>query len=490
MPEPLVRIRCASLFIPGKLPRELVLRNIDWTIAPGEHCALMGPNGSGKSSLLKFIHGDLWPASGEIAWNLGAGYETSPIAGRQLSGLVAPHIQADCQAHVWDAPAASLLAGAEAGSPFSYSIDVSPRIEQRILALMAELEGLPILNMQLGELSQGQMRLLLIGRELLREPNLLLLDEWEDGLDARHRQLAAEAFARRAERMTIIIATHKPDSIPDWIKNRRYLHKGTVHAQPQQPARQASASLPIIPKRKTPAQNGANVYELNNVSVFIDRKRVLRNINWRMRQGENWLITGPNGSGKSTFLRLLAGAEFIYAGGSLKHWSAKLGRQVESLAEKRQSASLVSDLGQALYGYELNSLELVLSGYENSVGIYRDFGKAERDWAKELIAAFFPTEYSTIGAQSIRRLSSGQLRRLYLARALVCKPDILLLDEPFSGLDQESRTSFLELLARLGAGTIPDLRPQLIMVSHQNEDMPESITNLASIKEGRLIPGL
>ncbi len=102
------------------------------------------------------------------------------------------------------------------------------------------------------------------------------------------------------------------------------------------------------------------------------------------------------------------------------------------------------------------------------MGLYRDFTEAERDEARRVMAGLFPERDATrVAATSIRRLSSGQLRRLFLARALVGRPDILLLDEPCSGLDAESRARYLALLDSLAApAENAELSVHLVFVSH------------------------
>ena len=92
-----------------------------------------------------------------------------------------------------------------------------------------------------------------------------------------------------------------------------------------------------------------------------------------------------------------------------------------------------------------------------------------------------------MAATSIRRLSSGQLRRLFLARALVGRPDILLLDEPCSGLDAESRARYLALLDSLAApAENAELSVHLVFVSHHEEDAPLCINREARMENGRL----
>ncbi|MDE5879751.1 MAG: ATP-binding cassette domain-containing protein, partial [Desulfovibrio sp.] len=219
-------------------------------------------------------------------------------------------------------------------------------------------------------------------------------------------------------------------------------------------------------------------------SVYIDRVKVLHNIDWRVSRGEHWRVSGPNGAGKSTLLRLLAGDEFAAAGGRLTRYLPSLGRAAETLEEVRRAVRLVSDLSQALYGYPLTGLELVCSGLDNTIGVYRDFSAAERAGARSLIEAFFPEGGADeIAAASIRRLSTGQLRRLFLGRALMGRPEVLLLDEPCSGLDEAARERYLDALERVAAS---GAGPSLIFVSHEAGDAPACCTREARLEAGRL----
>ncbi|MFT4301527.1 MAG: ATP-binding cassette domain-containing protein, partial [Desulfovibrio sp.] len=225
--------------------------------------------------------------------------------------------------------------------------------------------------------------------------------------------------------------------------------------------------------------------DLENVTVFIDRKKVLNDITWNVHQGEHWRISGANGSGKSTLLRLLAGDEFTAAGGTLERWLPHQGGAVDTLAEVRKGIRLVSDLSQALYGYSLTAHEMVCTGFDNSIGVYRKFSPTEKNEALRRMQEMFPEESAedveALGRQSIRHLSTGQLRRLFLARALVGEPDILLLDEPCSGLDAPSRAHYLNLLDQLAAKGL-----HMVFVSHHGEDAPLCINREAQMEDGRL----
>lgn len=504
--QPLVSVENVSLFLPGDRSRTLVLRHISWRVERGGHCALLGPNGAGKSTLLRLLRGELWPAQGHIYWHTPEGPEESPLAGRAMSALVSPAQQENYQRRAWDLTGRDLLLTGFEDTPLLYTDSDAAR-RDAVETLAARLNAHGLLDRALPTFSQGQLRLLLLGRALLRAPVLLLLDECADGLDARHRSLFFGLLEEYAGRCTVIMTAHRPGLIPDWCAGRQHLAAGrllekapaallsgakrTRTAQAEQEATCAGTAQ-RAPNRPVYSAGGRILLALENVSVFIERRKVLHDIAWSLHQGEHWRIAGANGSGKSTLLRLLAGDEFVAAGGRISRWLPRQGGHVEMLAEVRKGVRLVSDLSQALYGFSLNGLELVCSGFDNSIGVYRDFTEAEKDEALRLMALLFPEEglenVRRLAGQSIRLRSTGQLRRLFLARALAGWPDILLLDEPCSGLDAESRARYLELLDHLaGPEQAGGLGLHLVFVSHHGEDAPLCINREARMENGRLI---
>lgn len=482
----LVRVEKVSLSLPGQTPPPWALRHIDWRIERGEHCALMGDNGAGKSTLLRLLGGQCRPTEGRVIWNGPDGPEDAPLAGRAISALVSPALQENYQRQAWYISGRELVLTGFDDTPLLYAATADER-RQEAEALAARLDALPLLDALAPEMSQGQLRLLLLARALVRRPALLLLDECADGLDDHHRRLFFAELDRARQHSTVIMSTHRPEQLPDWCRLVRRVAAGRLlPPEPRESIGRMSAAAhrplsgfaPASVAPSAPDAGDEPLLDVQNATVFIDRKEVLHNITWQLRRGEHWRIVGANGSGKSTFLRMLAGDEFVADGGSIRRSLPGQGGRTVMLQDIRKGVRLVSDLSQALYGYSLSALELVCSGWDNTVGNYRDYSEEELAQARAVMARL---DCVTLADKSIRRLSTGQLRRLFLARALLGAPDILLLDEPCSGLDEGSRRQYLALLDKLAAEGL-----HLVFVSHLPTDGPSCLNRTACMEGGRL----
>lgn len=488
----LCSLRHAELFLPYARDRRLVLKDVTLDIEKGRHFVLVGKNGAGKTTLLRLIHGEAWATGGSIAWldrDAGDELSTSRISGLAVTSLVSPALQETFQRNAWDITGRELLLTGFDGTNLLYTQTLPERVD-RVEALAQSLGAAHLLSRSVRELSQGQTRLLLLGRAMVKEPLILLLDECTDGLDARHRELFGSALEELSQRSTIVLATHRESMLPSWLTGRLYISEGRVSETPFANEEETGGGIGAIgaavresgpertPKNRTvyPGADLDPLVEVENADVYIHGKKVLFGINWRLFEGERWLCEGANGSGKSTFLRMLAGDEQVAWPGKITFHLPKV--DDIPLAILRRGVRLVSDMSQALYEYDVTIEDLVLSGFENTVGLYRDFDADECAFAREQLTR---VGLGDLANRSIRQISTGQLRRAFLARALCGAPKLLLLDEACTGLDARGRHDYLDVLDRLA-----DEGLSYVFVTHYEEDIPTSVNRRCRMRDGRL----
>ena len=485
--SPCIRLNAASVSLGGKA----ILSEVTWSLTPGEHWLVLGPNGAGKSSFLRLLRGELRPdrgpggaVAGTCVWNFSGREETSPLAARPVVRLVSAEQQRFYSRlaieQQWPMTGLSLVAGGFADALFSPA--TPPDEEAAAYRMLERFGGAAYAEKPVRALSQGQFRLLLLARAMVSAPAVLLLDEALDGLDSVSRELLFGAVEEAAQSASLICSAHRQADVPGCIGLALILDKGRIRYSgtraglPVPDGLPRAARLPSLPPAPEAMPSGSSpVLELENVSVYVDRVKVLHSLSWQVLAGENWRISGPNGAGKSTLVRLLAGLEQAAAGGAIR-W---FGGPRPSLEELQRRLGVVSDSLHALYGYDLSGEELVCSGFDGHIGLWREIRDAERAEARRWMEVL---GIDDLAGRPISSFSSGTARRFFLARALAGRPRLLLLDEPCSGLDAPSRGLVLEALneaMRCGV--------QCLYISHHDEDVPSLISRELCLEQCRIV---
>lgn len=219
-----------------------------------------------------------------------------------------------------------------------------------------------------------------------------------------------------------------------------------------------------------------------NVSFVRDGRKILDDINWQIKENENWALIGLNGSGKSTLLSMLPAYVFP-SSGELWVFENKFGACFWK--EVRDKLGFVSSALQNNFSSTLNrqSLEnIVISGEYNSIGIYQEVADEVKNKAEKIIENF---KISYIKDKIFGSLSQGEQRRTLLARAFMNEPKLLILDEPCSGLDITARESFLKNLQEISESEEDKIA--FIYVSHQIEEIIPAVSHIAILKDGKMI---
>jgi len=208
---------------------------------------------------------------------------------------------------------------------------------------------------------------------------------------------------------------------------------------------------------------------MENVVFGYGDKPVIDGVSLEIHAGEFVGITGPNGAAKTTLLKLLLGL--------LKPWSGNVRINEEVLVDGRLNVGYVPQQVAAFNsGFPSRVLELVKSGSYPRLGLFRRFGAEERQIVERSLKQVGMWEHRD---RKIGELSGGQKQRICIARALAGQPRVLVLDEPTTGMDRQSRQGFYQLLRHM----TDQHGLTVIMVTHGPEEAETYLDRIISLEQ-------
>ena len=221
----------------------------------------------------------------------------------------------------------------------------------------------------------------------------------------------------------------------------------------------------------------ADILRVTALHVARGRARILRGVDWAVRPGEHWAILGPNGCGKTTLLKAITGY-MVPTSGEI----AVLGRRYgeSDWRELRRKIGIVTSALQAAIPPAEPALETVVSGRRAQLDLWERPTRGEASDARRLLRL--------VGCGGLARrewihLSQGERQRILIARALMARPRLLILDEPCAGLDPVAREGFL---AFLDAAARRRRAPALVLVTHHAEEIMPAFTHALLLRGGRV----
>lgn len=478
MSQPVVKITNLTL----KYQHKPVLQDLNWTINRYENWLLCGESGSGKTSLAKAIAGQAHSYG-----NIEVSFDP----------------QSSLPAVVYYVANWFQFKDLEGQSNFYYQQRYNKQSTETTASVKAELESFgkkhgllfnevePILavlgfselkDATLIQLSSGEHKKLQLVKALWLKPQLLILDLPYNGLDVNSRQNLNTLLEEITEAGTQLILISNETELPVCIDRIAMIKAGQlveISAEERSWNEMETNDLPV-PSFLTEAvapSSSAEIIKMIDVNISYGEKKVLKNINWEVKAGEKWVLHGHNGSGKSTLLSLICGDHPQAYANNFHLFGNKRGSG-ESIWEIKERIGLISPELHWYFDPSSTVWQSIVSGFYDSSGLFCDPGYSKKAQTDELISYFGLDEYKDT---LMNELPLGKQRLALLARTIVKNPEILILDEPCQGLDQQQTTHFNKLVDELCKnGTT------LIYVGHFEAQIPGCIEKRILLENGEV----
>ncbi|KAJ3163022.1 hypothetical protein HK101_000638 [Irineochytrium annulatum] len=488
--------------------------SISWRIAPTERWAVVGKVASGKTTVGEALceRGSArFTPDGAASWDDGVrgriglvsfkeGSKGFDYGGRSLQERYYSYQDPD------DITVSEFLRGM--ASRHIRTFDEGRLTEKDIARMFASSPIFDtvshLMDLQLIRLSNGQMRRVRLARSFLegleKGWRAVVYDEPLMGLDVKSRVEIAKLLNTHPSGAVPILLLRPQDEMPDWIthvlelEKLRVVHVGERKAyeekrdKEQREKRAEHARAATIKGAAEKTGPGEVIASMKDVTVIaLDDYKILDNVNWEIRDRERWALVGPNGSGKTTLLSLLLGDHPQAFSNDLSLFGRRRGTGETLWDIRRQVGHVSPELHlhfnakrrrvdpALLRGDPLTVLDAVAGGCADDAKVTEAGRKAATAVLEELgVEAWAERLFSS--------LSMGEQRVALIARCLVRRPRLLIMDEPFQGLDEE-------LVGRVHTWLDKYLRDDqaLIVVSHHQEEIPQCVSRKLRMEDGRVV---
>ena len=484
--QPIINLENITIRIRDKF----ILSNTSWVIKQNQQWVIIGANGAGKTSLVRSIVGELPVVQGKIGYPGGKAIKDNIcyVSFERHQRLIAREEARDDSRYFSgkfnDVATAGKLLGA---------VVPGMRHHHRQFESITEQLGIAhLLQREIRFLSTGEIRKIMIAQALLKSPRLLILDEPFEGLDVSARSKLTQVInGLMNDQRQIILVTNRLAQIPPTISHVLGLKKGKVLFQGRREDCLDADKIEHLYHHEDSYVDRISFikqFDDNTLEkipdVLVEMKKttvqykdvvVLNKLNWQMKRGENWAIAGPNGAGKTTLLSLIAGDNLQAYANEIYLFGRRRGSG-ESIWEIKERIGMISSEFQIRYRKSIKVLDVILSGFFDSVGLYRQTTSTQRKIAEQWIEYLHMTDKTD---EFYNRLSYGEQRLVLLARAMVKMPMLLILDEPCQGLDRTNRRMILDVVDAIALNK----KTHILYVTHHADEIPDCITHMLQFPE-------
>ncbi len=457
-----------------------ILNHFDWEISSGQCWMLGGLSGSGKTTLAKIISGEIKNFEGKVEVNFS---EKSSLKRKIL--YVSNWFQ---------------FTNLEGDRNFYYQQRYNQFVKNDTLTVFAELNhfgkednlDFEILesylepfgfenfkNQQLIELSSGEHKKLQLLKGLWLKPQVMIIDQPYTGLDTKSRQFLNQAFDNLIQENVTLILINNDDEYPEnvqyfvEIENGKLVYKNSPKDFSKGEER-IPKSLPFFLQDNRENEQ-ESLIKLENINISYGEKQVLRNIDWEVNSGEQWLLQGHNGSGKSTLLSLLNGDHPQAYANEIYLFGQKRGSG-ESIWDIKEKIGMISPELHWYFDMNANVGQTIASGFFDSMSLYKKLNFDQQQQLEQILYFF---DLKDDKNKKLNTLPLGKQRLALLARTLIKKPKLLILDEPCQGMDNEQTQYFNQVIDDLaGQGQ------SLIYVGHFESQLPKKLSHKLVLENG------
>ena len=468
----------------ARKPEWRMAEPINFSLDEGEHIAIVGRNGSGKSMLVDMITGrhPVFPDMAKYSFDEPYNNLKHITFHDTYGGDNDKTYFLQQRWNQMEIDEETPTVGSKLEEAYQLAGEDTPerRNLQKHIYELFHLEEL--LDKYIILLSSGELRKYKLAASLFTHPKVLIMENPFIGLDSETRDQLKDLLAMLAREhgLQIILVIAKTDEIPEFIthvvevKEMKALPKVTQSDWAAQ--RNLSHHHPFRKSQqdKVPHSTNAPVIEFNKVNIRYGDRTILRDLDWIVRKGEHWALSGQNGSGKSTLLSLVCADNPQSYACDISLFGHKRGSG-ESIWDIKRHIGYVSPEMHRSYKQNIPTIQIVASGLKDTIGLYVRPNEQEKEQCRKWLRQM---GIGHLENRLFMEMSSGEQRLVLLARAFVKEPDLLILDEPLHGLDDQNRVMVKDLIDTYCQK--PDVT--LIYVTHYQEELPHSIDHSLFLK--------